>query len=135
MPIVFLRALCARAVSFFQHFVNTPITVSVREGAGSSASYFLSVKAIFIPSPIKTIPQILFMYVDIFLLFLSLAKIEDAKVASIKHQIVPVVINAIPSVINGKTAFLIVGSINWGRNAIKNKATLGFNTFVNIPSL
>ncbi len=67
---------------------------------GSCSSYFLSVKATFIPIPIKAIPQILFMYVNTFLLFLKREKSEDAKDANIKPQIVPVMIKLIPSVIN-----------------------------------
>lgn len=74
------------------------------------------------------------MQMETFLLSLNLAKMADAKVANIKHQIVPVVINVIPSVRNGKTVFFELGSINCGRKAIKNKATLGFKTFVIIAS-
>src|SRR5688500_4763160 len=102
---------------------------------GIKSSYFLSVRATFIPSPIRTVTQILLICPVSLLLFFNLSKMIEAKLARIKHQMVPVMVNVIPSARKGKTVFENVGSMNWGRKAIKNKATLGLRTLVITPSL
>ena len=96
--------------------------------------YFLSVNATFIPRPMSVKPQNLLINIDTLLFSFNFLKIAEAKIANIKHQINPVVINVVPSARNGKIVFFKVGSINWGKNAMKNKATFGFKTFVKIAS-
>jgi hypothetical protein len=71
---------------------------------------------------------------DIFLLSFKRVKIAAAKIANVRHQIVPVVIKVAPNIKKGKTVWLTAGSINWGRKAIKNNATFGFRIFVKIAS-
>ena len=62
-------------------------------------------------------------------------KKAEAKTANIKHQTVPVVINVMPRVRKGSMVFRRLGSINCGKKAMKNSATLGFKTLVIMPSL
>src|SRR4029450_14149588 len=58
---------------------------------------------------------------------------EDANHARMRHQIVPVVTNVNPSVTKARILLLVPGSMNCGRNARKNSATLGFRTLVRTP--
>ena len=53
--------------------------------------------------------------------------------AKTRHQIVPVVTNVKPRTINAGIFAGEAGSMNCGRKAKKNSATLGFNTFVTTP--
>src|ERR1700730_15996343 len=50
-----------------------------------------------------------------------------------RHQIVPVVTKVSPRIRKAKTFMLDAGSMNCGRKARKNSATLGFNRFVKTP--
>ena len=54
----------------------------------------------------------------------------EAKLARIKHHKVPVIVKVIPSIHKGQNRIFMSGSMNCGRKAIKNKATLGLSTFV-----
>src|SRR4030095_5742240 len=58
---------------------------------------------------------------------------EDANHARMRHQIVPVVTNVNPRVTKARILLLVPGSMNCGRNARKNSATLGFRTLVRTP--
>ena len=49
------------------------------------------------------------------MLFLSPPKMADAKVARVRHQIVPVVTKVRPRIRKGSTVLTADGSINWGR--------------------
>src|SRR6516225_10023608 len=57
----------------------------------------------------------------------------DANQARTRHQIVPVVMNVSPRVMNAAIFMLDAGSINCGRKARKNNATFGLRTFVKTP--
>src|SRR5215475_5418746 len=57
----------------------------------------------------------------------------DANQARTRHQIVPVVTNVSPRVMNAAIFMLEAGSINCGRKARKNNATFGLRRFVKTP--
>src|SRR5439155_19544688 len=57
----------------------------------------------------------------------------EANRARIKHQIVPVATNVSPRVMNAAIFMFDAGSMNCGRNARKNSATLGLSMLVRIP--
>src|SRR3984893_17819258 len=56
-----------------------------------------------------------------------------APVASTRDQINPVVMNVAPNARKATVLTRLFGSMNCGRKARKNKATLGFSRFVRIP--
>jgi len=51
-----------------------------------------------------------------------------------RHQTVPVATNVNPSATNARTFVSLLGSMNCGINARKNKATFGLRTFVSTPA-
>ena len=58
-----------------------------------------------------------------------------APIASIKHQIVPIVINVAPSARNARVLDALEGSTTCGRRARKKSATLGLSTLLRTPWL
>ena len=65
------------------------------------------------------------------LLWLSMEEKDDAKHATTMHHTVPPDTKIILR--KSKLGIAPLGLANCGRNAIKNKATLGFSTFVKTP--
>ena len=78
-------------------------------------------------SATKAKQQILWTHGDFFYSLLIRQKFPNQRWL-LPNTIIPVVINIKPTVRNGNTACFKIGSINFGRNAIKNKATFGFKT-------
>src|SRR6266568_3911172 len=56
-----------------------------------------------------------------------------AAIARNRHQVVPVAMNVRPRAMNAATFVGLVGSMNCGRKARKNNATLGLRTLVTTP--
>ena len=85
------------------------------------------------PREINNTPLIFINHLETELFDLNFLLIDEAKMATIKHQIVPVVMNTKPRIMNERTLSGLSGEINCGRKAIKNTATFGLKILVNAP--
>src|SRR5262249_11303930 len=81
------------------------------------------------PRKTKIAPAVRLSHCEMVALLRSRSLKLDANQASARHQIVPVVTNVSPSVMNAAIFMFDAGSINCGRKAKKNNATFGFRTF------
>src|SRR5438132_13420515 len=85
------------------------------------------------PRKTKSAPEVRFSHCEIVSLVRNRSLNADANQARMRHQIVPVVTNVRPSVMNAAIFIFDAGSMNCGRKARKKSATFGLSTFVKTP--